>query len=1011
MHLNRLLAILIFLNTGFKGFAQAENQFVFSYLGKRDGLVSENIESVAQDDRGFMWIATFSALQRYDGKRFLTFTHRKNQPASLPDAGIRAIGMGKNNRMWMVYNGIQAGYFHTEKHNYVPANINLNDLAKERLESGLFIDNQKNPYLVVLGKAILGYDEKGNSFNEKSAPFILPARWRPNHLYQDASDNFWICTDSGLVKFNPQTRKASYRGNNSDNDPYIAAFSSMKRISFFFIDRFGRAWASAWDDNIQVIRSHDVRTGFEKDWQHEIGRSVGGDYYEMYGVTELGDSTLWFTGQNLYAYLNEFSQQPVSIQSNLPGQFSIRYDKVGMLYEDREKNIWITTNKGLYRFNPASQISKTIGIRRPGSKDPFKVDVTDFLEAENGSFYVSTWGHGLFAYDKNLQPIEDDVTRQSQQKKEGMAWCMMRRANGDIWRGLQHGGLMIYRKKTNTTDFLNLPVFSKSTIRQIIEDKFGNIWLGTQNGSLVKFTAANESFNVVHRLGGLVSRLYEDKQGFIWICTDRDGVRRLNPASDSLDRYYVRNSNGTGIRDNGAADIVQYNDSLMVIASGGLNFLSLNTNRLWYLGTDNFLPTNQIINLAVDDSNRLWMVSDVGVISYNYLKRMMSWYMIDEGVPSSTYSIASSIRFKDGRMAFGTVENFVVFDPADMSVSGYTPPEVAISEFHLLAEPLHVDSLKSLDKILLGPDENSLTISLSTLTYNSSFDIYYQLEGLDKEWKKVPKTNQIVYNYLPPGNYIFKAACKDETGKFGKITTLNIHVASPFYRTWWFISLVGLLISAILFLIDRQRQARLRKVQAMRSGIGQSLAEEVNNTLQNIHVLSEIAGIKSDTQPTQSKDYIQEIKIKSRYMVTAMNDVLWSIDPHNDSMEKTLNRIQEFTQEISAKSERIVNVSMDAGMGKLKIDMKKRMEFLMIYKAAITNLVEILKAEETDVQIDYVKKMLQLRIFSTAANYNRINPALSANNEEMKTRAASAGAVLDIQSDGNRTAILLSMKI
>ncbi len=1004
-----VLVILIAMTANV--FAQPENQFIFSHLGKRDGLMSENIGSILQDHRGFMWVATSGALQRYDGKRFQTFSHQKSNPASLPDAGIHATGMGKGNRLWLVCNGLQAGYFDTEKHTYHAARVDIDEALKSKHEGNLFIDNNGDPFFVVQGKTILAYKEEDNSFSEQWMPFTLPENWKPNHLYQDKSNSFWIGTDSGLVKFNPKSRLLSYRGRNSEKDPCVQAFSSLKRIGFVFLDRAQRAWISAWDNNVQTIRSYNLLSGATRDWQDDFRRSLNDDYYEMYGITELSDGALWFTGPNLYAYLDEFAQSPVYVPSNLPGQYSIRYDRVGMIYEDREKNVWITTNKGLFRFNPSSQVSKTISVRHPGSEQISKVDVTDFLETEDGKLYVSTWGNGLFAYDKNLQPVEDEVTRQSRQKKEGMTWCILRRNNGDIWRGLQHGGLMIYHSETKSSEMLNLPVFSKATIRQIIEDRFGNIWLGTQNGSLIKWNKADNSFKVIHRFAGLISRLYEDREGYIWICTDRDGVRRLDPSSATLDRYYKRNVEGKGIRDNGAADIVQYNDTLMVIASNGLNFLNLRNNTFKYFSTENLLPTNHIMNLVVDDSNRIWMSTDVGLISYNYLKRILSWYMIDEGVPMNSYSVASSIRLRDGRIAFGTVRDFIVFDPADMSVSGYRPPEVAISEFHLMGQPLHVDSLESLERISLKQDENSIAISLSTLTYNSTFDIYYRLEGLDKEWNKAPKSNQVIYNYVPPGTYTFQAACKDESGKFGKITTLRIHVAAPFYRTWWFISLVALVLSAILFLIDRQRQARLRKVHAMRSGIGQSLAEDVNNTLQNIHVLSEIAGIKANTQPEQSKDYIHEIKNKSRYMVTAMNDVLWSIDPMNDSMEKTLNRIQEFTQEISAKSRRIVNVNMDPGMGKLKIDMKKRMEFLLIYKAALTNLVEILKAEETDVQIDYVKKMLQLRIFSTAANYNRLNPALSANHEEMKARAAAAGAVLDVQNDEAGTAILLSMKI
>ena len=81
----------------------------------------------------------------------------------------------------------------------------------------------------------------------------------------------------------------------------------------------------------------------------------------------------------------------------------------------------------------------------------------------------------------------------------------------------------------------------------------------------------------------------------------------------------------------------------------------------------------------------------------------------------------------------------------------------------------------------------------------------------------------------------------------------------------------------------------------MRGDIAGNLHEEINTALNNINVLSEIAKIKADKEPEQSKNYINEIHSKSHNMIIAMDDMLWSIDPANDSMAKTIDRIKEFS--------------------------------------------------------------------------------------------------------------------
>jgi signal transduction histidine kinase len=317
---------------------------------------------------------------------------------------------------------------------------------------------------------------------------------------------------------------------------------------------------------------------------------------------------------------------------------------------------------------------------------------------------------------------------------------------------------------------------------------------------------------------------------------------------------------------------------------------------------------------------------------------------------------------------------------------------------------LNLDSLRKLKTIELAHHQNSLTIELSTLTYQTIYGIYYKMENLEKEWLLTDDSRQVTYNYLPPGDYTFKVACRNENGKMGEISEIWFHIKPPFWKTWWFYSLLVLFMITILMLFDKQRLQRIHKEQEMRSSIAGNLHEEVNTVLQNISVLSEIARIKADAQPEQSKEYIYEIQQKSRNMVVAMSDVLWSINPANDSMEKTIDRIHEVADALQHKHSTSITIQTDKKVHDLYLSMRVRHEFILIYKLSMITLVEDLGAPQTTVQLDYVRGKLHMQIFSLLLQLPKNNNIVTKHLNEIRTRASHIpGAIIGIQSDEKGT--------
>lgn len=1005
-----LVCLLIILAPVSVANAQLQ-QYLFSHIGPNNGLASEHVLSVQQDRKGFIWISTFNGLQRYDGQRFLGI-RRGSNGVPLPEGMIHNLLLDKNDRLWMIMDGMKVGYLNTLDFSFHNVTIDYPKEKREKAGGGLYVDADGDVLLVLTANALFKYDESRATFSSSKNNIALPGNWKPYYLWQDGQRNYWIGTDSGLVKYNPRNKSISFRNNNADGDSVIEAFADLRQVVFAYRDPLNTFWGISWPASKLTIRSYDPATNRKNDWDQIIGKALSNKYYAPRGVHATRDGNIWIWGHNLFGKVMPETKNIEIIRNDIPGEFSIRYDNISMIFEDRESNIWISSDKGLFRFNPAAQKFQVLRNRRPGNDSIYTPDVTDVLQTRNGNILVSTWGSGVFSYDSNLNPIKTAISSQGEKAGEGLTWCIHERKNGDVVRGNQDGYIFIYRAASNTTEKIRPAVFENSTVRQVVEDKTGKLWFGTQRGYIVKWDPDTDSWTLVQKLQSTIARLLVDSLGNIWASTSSNGVYHINAKNSKVVKRYTGDDEpGKALRSNSSSDILQYDDSTMVIAANGLNFVNLHSGDIRHFSFENGLPTNDIGNLAKDKKGFIWISSGLGILNHQPKKSKVSSYNATDGVHTNSFSTASVTSFYDGRIAIGTSHDVIIFDPAEVRFDNYIPPKVEISGISVMNKYLPTDSIEKEKVLTLRHDQNSILVEFTTLTYQNLYGIYYKLEGLEDEWNETGVVKQAVYSYLPAGNYELKIATYDLEGKPGQITSLPIVVKAPFWRSTWFYSLLALSLAGGLYWLDRQRQVRVKSEWQMRSAIAGNLHEDVNSTLQNINVLSEIAGMKASTDPEKSKEFIYDIQQKSRNMVIAMNDVLWSIDPANDSMPKTIERIHEVAHAMRSRHGATVLVNIEKNVSELNFNMKFRHEFIIIYKLAIVSLVELSHAKLTRINLDFEKGLLLLSLNAPGTNMERKDHVLNKNIAEMEARARTISALLTIKDDNSGSTITIKVRI
>lgn len=930
-HIKILLLFVVFAAICLSVKAQ---HYSFTHLGLRDGLVSNNIHRVQQDVNGYIWLTTTYALQRYDGYRFQTFA---TGDGVLPQGNIRGFEIDRKNRLWLHIADTTLGYLDPVNFKWTKVKVTLPQ-AWRNMGSGLFVDNSNRVMLVFPMLGFLTYDEKTGEVAEKNNPFTLPEGWKILHTWQDKKNNYWFGTTNGLVKFNPANKQLSYAGHNAENDVNINAFANVKMTSFFYIDKKNRRWLGSWPEESGLSLKSIGEDGVVKEWNTAISRSLNDAYHTIYGIIETSNG-LWILGANLLAHYDEADNQFRIIPSNSPGEFSIRYDIVNNLFEDREKNMWVASDKGLYRYNPLSRLLQTRNNLLPGDKSPFTSDVTDILETSSGEVLVSTAGNGIFSYDKDFTPVASKYFPNNSGTKESMTWTMIEMNNGDVWWGMQNGWLCRYDAVSGKITRSQPEIVQQRTILQLQKDKQGNLWIGTRGGHIIKYNIAANEWKLLHKAKGAISRFALTTREEMWAATDVDGVYRLNAKTGAIVQHYTDTlAPGKRLPINGAGDLLQTNDSTMLIVSNGLNQLNINNGNI-----KSIIPGAEIYNLAIDRKNNVvWCSSSRGILG-KLLSDDISTYTFDErdGLDNFSFSQAASFVFKNGTIAFGNNHGFLAFHPDTLlaHMGNFKFSKVYFSEIYLNERPLPADSVFKLKTLKLGPGNVSLKFRFTTNTFQNIYTIHYMIEGLDDDWKETPASGEINLNYLPYGSYTLKTAVISPDNQALQITSLPIEIVTPFYRTWWFLMLILVALLTALYLYDLQRMKRRNELLKVRRDIATNLHTDISNTLEKINILSEMAVLKNEEDPGMSQEFLAQIKDRSSNMISAMQDMLWSISPDNDKTEKLINRLGKYAQVLNNRHNAAVEIATDESLKAHKFEMQLRYELLLLLKYSLKGLI------------------------------------------------------------------------
>ncbi|HTD92203.1 MAG TPA: triple tyrosine motif-containing protein, partial [Chitinophagaceae bacterium] len=298
--------------------------------------------------------------------------------------------------------------------------------------------------------------------------------------------------------------------------------------------------------------------------------------------------------------------------------------------------------------------------------------------------------------------------------------------------------------------------------------------------------------------------------------------------------------------------------------------------------------------------------------------------------------------FKDskGRMYVSGLNYFISFHPDSVHMDR-TVPQIYFTDFQIFGSSF--SHLLLNNKIVLPYYQNTISVAFAAPSYTFSTPIRfaYKLQGINSDWIQGDPSNIANYANLDGGDYVFMVKMTNGANGQAQIATLNITIIPPYWKRWWFYALCGILVSLMIWLVYRYRINELVKRQTIRNKIAQDLHDNMGSALSSISIYGRVAQIQNARNEKQRlQEVLEKITATSTDVITEMNDIVWTINPRNDSMEKIVQRMESYARPLASAENIQFEFTFDKELLGINLNMEKRKNFYLIFKEAFNNSVK-----------------------------------------------------------------------
>ncbi|MEJ1096171.1 MULTISPECIES: two-component regulator propeller domain-containing protein [unclassified Pseudoxanthomonas] len=829
-----------------------------------DGLPSNIINKIAQDKNGYLWLATADGLVRHDGTGFRVWQLGE--------------GLRENEVMWVEVDADDQVWVGT-----LGAGVALLDRKREQFR---YFDNQNTPGLddddilsvlptddgtVWIGTRDSGLRKMGRDGGiTRFVPQPGNVRSLPGKtvtsLQLGPDGSLWVGTDQGAAR---------WTGSDFERLPK-AAHPSMY-VSTMRFDHAGNLWIG----NELGMRVYGTDGKWSKDpW---------GLYQQVtaHGLL-LQDSTgiHWLSTFDGMRRSNDGQTVNVPLYSSLTrGRVKPQWSDA---LQDVEGGLWFaSTDAGLWYLPPAWRQFSVLGKAEGVPASLGNIQVYGIAPSATGDI----WLVGTSDVLDRLDPETGSVRHMVDGIGEGtVGYAVAEATDGRVWVG-HSGGLVRYDPISGAIRRWNSGsgYDAAMDIYSIVQATDGNLWLGQDTGLQVRSPEGRVVDNIGFGERGLVAgdaynQLDRGPDGRIWLAS-RQGVVAWDAGASRFVPIPGLPQAPVGAFAYDAEGLLWL---ARVGALEGYREQAGQYRRIERLDAAAGIPQVMFNGLTVDRRGILWAGSTRGLTRMDPVKRMVRVYGVHDGLPGQEILFGPVQRLQDGRLIVSASHGLVIFDPIALHPAN-TPPPLVVDAITVRrgSDPL---VLPLGQPFQLEHDDRDLQVVARLISYSNvqAHRYRFRLIGFDDDWVEVDADGARVFSQLPPGDYRLEIAGKNADNLWSRTHTIAFSVAPPWWRTWWAITALIVLLLALLSWIALAYRSWLRRRNAWQLATHKhelaeqaseaktrflaTLGHEVRTPMTGVLGMSEL--LLATPLNEQQQRYTTAIQRAGTHLVRLVNDAL-----------------------------------------------------------------------------------------------------------------------------------------
>lgn len=434
------------------------------------------------------------------------------------------------------------------------------------------------------------------------------------------------------------------------------------------------------------------------------------------------------------------------------------------------------------------------------------------------------------------------------------------------------------------------------------------------------------------------------------------------------------------------------------------------------------LPDECIYAMAFDRQNNLWCSTNKGILKLKDGK-LAAHLKKEDGLQENEFNTNIVAQAPDGELFFGGVNGVSSFYPADIAEQG-EKTNLFFTRIMANNDPAIEDTAAwNLQKIALPHTKNALAFDFVAMgSYNPDQYLYqYRMKGVDKEWIQNNGMQTVRYS-LPPGKYVFQIfAARTFNDKAAPMKELLIIIHPPFWKTWWFITLLVTVVAFVLGLIINGHNKRqfAKKLQQLENE--KQLKEERERISKDLHdslgayanaVLYNTELLEKEKEVVRKNEILGDLKFASKDIITSLRETVWALKKESYTAEDSLVRIRNFIQPLARYYNHInFNLEGEAPPG-IILHYTKALHLVRIVQEAVTNSIKHARPAHITVSSGFSNNRWTVKIADDGIGFitDKIPEEKGNGVHNMKFRAAASGFELKIESHiNNGTQIIITV--